>query len=59
MDGTRGKLPSFRSDREERDLWNRHSVEEFADELEQIDVKIRQRVPNRLHCGFTRMTLRP
>jgi predicted DNA binding CopG/RHH family protein len=41
MAGAKGKLPSFRSDREERDFWARHSVEEFADELEEIDVQVR------------------
>jgi predicted DNA binding CopG/RHH family protein len=41
MAGTKGKLPSFRSDREERDFWDRHSVEEFAEELEEVDVQIR------------------
>jgi predicted DNA binding CopG/RHH family protein len=41
MAGTKSKLPSFRSDREERDFWARHSVEEFADELEEIDVQVR------------------
>ncbi len=41
MAGTKDKLPSFRNDRDERDFWARHSVEEFADELEDIDVKVR------------------
>ncbi len=41
MAGKKNKLPSFRSDREERDFWDRHSVEEFADELEEIDVQVR------------------
>ncbi len=34
-------IPAFRSDREERDFWARHSVEEFAEELEDLDVAIR------------------
>src|SRR5712692_9735209 len=38
---TKGKLPRFQSDREERDFWARHSVEEFAGELQDLDVSIR------------------
>ena len=40
MASKKTKLPSFRSDREERDFWGHHSVEEFADELENLDVVI-------------------
>jgi predicted DNA binding CopG/RHH family protein len=40
-DGKKGKIPRFRSDQEERDFWARHSVEEFAGELEDLDVTIR------------------
>jgi len=35
------KLPSFKTDRAERKFWNRHSIEEFAGELEDLDVQIR------------------
>jgi predicted DNA binding CopG/RHH family protein len=35
------KLPSFANDREEAKFWAAHSVEEFADELQQLDVQIR------------------
>lgn len=35
------KLPAFRSDRAERDFWSRHSVEEFGEELEDLNVVIR------------------
>ena len=35
------KLPSFKSDRVEREFWSRHSVEEFGDELEDLDIKTR------------------
>jgi predicted DNA binding CopG/RHH family protein len=35
------KLPSFKNDNSERKFWGRHSVEEFHDELEDLDVKIR------------------
>jgi predicted DNA binding CopG/RHH family protein len=34
------KLPSFKSDSAERKFWGRHSVEEFHDELEDLDVQI-------------------
>lgn len=37
----KSKIPRFRSDREERDFWARHSVEEFAGELQELDVAIR------------------
>ena len=37
----KGRIPAFRSDREERDFWARHSVEEFAKDLEDLDVEIR------------------
>lgn len=35
------RIPTFRSDRGERDFWARHSVEEFAKDLEELDVDIR------------------
>src|SRR3989454_11125281 len=35
------KIPNFRSDDEERAFWARHSVEEFAAHLEDLDVAIR------------------
>ena len=38
---TKGKIPKFRSDEEERRFWARHSVEEFAEELRDVDVAIR------------------
>src|SRR3990170_6569750 len=37
----KGKIPRFRSDQEERDFWVRHSVEEFAADLQDLDVTIR------------------
>ncbi len=37
----KGKIPRFRSDQEERDFWARHSVEEFAEDLQDLDVTIR------------------
>ena len=41
MRAKKGSLPVFRSDREERQFWARHSVEKFAGELEELDVEIR------------------
>jgi predicted DNA binding CopG/RHH family protein len=35
------KLPSFKSDRTERKFWDRHSIEEFGDQLEDLEVQIR------------------
>jgi len=35
------KLPTFANDREEAKFWAAHSVEEFADELQDLDVQIR------------------
>jgi predicted DNA binding CopG/RHH family protein len=37
----KGRIPTFRSDREERDFWARHSVEEFAKDLKDLDVEVR------------------
>ena len=37
----KGKVPHFRSDEEERRFWARHSVEEFAAGLEDLDIAIR------------------
>ena len=34
-------LRLFRSDRQERAFWAKHSIEEFAHELEDLDVEIR------------------
>jgi predicted DNA binding CopG/RHH family protein len=34
------KLPTFRTDRAERDFWRHHSVEEFADALDDLEVVI-------------------
>jgi len=41
MSAKKSKIPAFSSDREERSFWARHSVEEFGDELKEIDVEIR------------------
>ena len=37
----RTKIPIFQNDREEREFWARHSVEEFADQMTDLDVEIR------------------
>ena len=37
----KSKIPRFHSDQEERDFWARHSVEEFAEELQDLDVAVR------------------
>ena len=34
-------LPNFKSDRAEHEFWGRHSVEEFAEEFDDLDVVIR------------------
>lgn len=34
-------IPNFHNDQEEREYWAQHSVEEFTDELEELDVNIR------------------
>lgn len=36
----KSKIPTFRTDDEERRFWSQHSFEEFADELEDLDVVI-------------------
>lgn len=40
MASKKSKIPTFRNDQEEREFWNQHSFEEFADELEELDVLI-------------------
>lgn len=46
-------IPGFRSDREEREFWARHSVEDFARDLEDLDIEIRpprtEQIALRLH----------
>ena len=37
----KGRVPTFRSDQLERDFWARHSVEEFAKDLTDLDIEIR------------------
>lgn len=40
MASKKSKIPRFRNDQEERRFWSQHSFEEFADELEDLDVVI-------------------
>jgi predicted DNA binding CopG/RHH family protein len=40
MTPRKGKVPRFNSDQEERDFWARHSVEEFAGELQDLDLDV-------------------
>ncbi len=41
MSAKKSKVPTFRSDREEREFWSKHSLEEFGGDLEDLDVEIR------------------
>jgi predicted DNA binding CopG/RHH family protein len=49
----KGRIPTFRSDQEERYFWARHSVEEFAKDLDDLDIEIRpprtEQIALRLH----------
>ena len=52
--GTRKRrIPTFRSDQEEREFWARHSVEEFARDLTDLEIEIRpprtEQIALRLH----------
>jgi hypothetical protein len=50
---SKSRIPAFRSDREEREFWARHSVEDFAKDLEDLDIEIRpprtEQIALRLH----------
>ncbi len=41
MPATKHQLPRSANDREEAEFWASHRVEEFADELQDLDVQIR------------------
>jgi len=41
MTARKRKLPNFKNDEAERRFWNRHSIEEFGDELAELDIQIR------------------
>jgi hypothetical protein len=51
----KSKIPTFRTDQEERQFWNTHSFEEFADELEELEVMIQ---PTRTEQIALRLTKR-
>lgn len=51
----KSQIPAFRSDQEERQFWRTHSFEEFADELEELDVMIQ---PTRTEQIALRLTKR-
>lgn len=51
------KLPRFRSDREERAFWAKHSVEKFADELVDLEVEIRPRRSEQIALRLSREDL--
>jgi hypothetical protein len=36
----KSRIPRFRSDEEERQFWSQHSFEEFANDMEELEVKI-------------------
>jgi hypothetical protein len=48
------KLPRFRSDRKERAFWAKHSVEEFAAQLQDLDVKIHPRRSEQIALRLSR-----
>ena len=41
MSAKKSRIPAFRSDREERAFWSKHSIEEFGGDLEELDIAIR------------------
>ncbi len=41
MTARKRKLPNLKNDEAERRFWNRHSIEEFGDELVDLDLQIR------------------
>ena len=51
------KLPPFRNDQEEHRFWQQHSFEEFADELEDLDVVIQPTRTEQIALRLTRADL--
>jgi predicted DNA binding CopG/RHH family protein len=41
MTAKKKTIPSFRTDEEERKFWTKHGVEEFSDQLEDLEVEIK------------------
>src|SRR6266508_1123 len=54
----KGRIPTFHSDQEEREFWARHSVEEFARDLTDLEIEIRPPRRNRSRYVSTRRTSR-
>jgi len=48
----RKKLPSFKSDDAERKFWSRHSIEEFRDQFEDLDLQIRPARTEQIAVGL-------
>ena len=40
MKKKKNRIPRFRTEEDERRFWSQHSFEEFADQMEELDVKI-------------------
>jgi len=57
MANKKRKLPKFRNDQEERRFWSQHSFEEFADELEDLDVVIQPTRTEQIALRLTRTDL--
>ena len=51
------KIPKFRNDQEERQFWKQHSFEEFADELEELDVIIQPTRTEQIALRLTKQDL--
>ena len=34
------KIPEFQNDEEERDFWDTHSIVDFEDELEEVNIEV-------------------
>ena len=54
----RSRLPRFRSDPEERAFWAKHSLEDFAHELEDLDVEVRPTRSEQIALRLSREDLR-
>lgn len=53
----KSKIPQFRNDQEERQFWQQHSFEEFADELEELDVLIQPTRTEQIALRLTKQDL--
>ncbi|MGH9429521.1 MAG: CopG family antitoxin [Terriglobia bacterium] len=51
------QIPKFRNDQEERQFWKQHSFEEFADELEGLDVTIQPTRTEQIALRLTKKDL--